>query len=268
MTRSALINVMAQAVIKASKGLLRDFGEVGNLQVSRKGTANFVTAADLRAEKVIREELYKARPQFGFLMEESGEVAGRDPSMRWVIDPLDGTTNFIHAVPYFCISVGLEKRLPDGGSELLAGVIYDPIHNDLFHAEKQGGAFLNDRRLRASARSDMSEVLLSTGSPRSGSAEYEKSLVRLQAVKARVGGIRFCGAAALDLAYVAAGRFDGYWHAQLQPWDMAAGILLIQEAGGIVTTLDGDARMMATGNVVAGNRSVQPQLREIMQQAS
>lgn len=243
---TALINVTVAAVLKAGKGLVRDFGEVDNLQVSRKGVANFVTEADLRAEKVLHQELSKARPKFGFIMEEAGELPAKPMEdgveFRWVIDPLDGTTNFIHAVPYFCISVGVEKRSPDGEVEIYAGVIYDPIHDELYIAEKGKGAYLNNRKLRvAPARDDYYFV---TGTALI-SSEYElqasaltRNALSLQAT------LRRSGSAALDMAYVAAGRYDACWFPRLQKWDMAAGVVLVKEAGGIISQLgesQGDA---------------------------
>lgn len=258
------MNVMTAAVLKAARPLPRDFGEVERLQVSRKGTANFVTVADRRTEKTLREELQKARPAFGFLMEEGGEIVGKDPEHRWVIDPIDGTTNFIHAIPYFCISVALEKIIAPGKSEILAAVIYDPIHNEMFTAEKGQGAYVNDKKLAVSRRDDFSEALFGTGSPRFGSPNYDLSNRMLHTVREKAAGIRFCGAAALDLAYVAAGRFDGYWHTGLQRWDMAAGMLLIQEAGGVVSSIHADENPLDSGTVCAANRLLHPALLNML----
>lgn len=252
--RSALITVMANAAYKAAKGLVRDFSEVDQLQISRKGTANFVTAADLRAEKTLIQELKKARPNFGVLSEEAGEIPGKDPAMRWVIDPLDGTTNFIHAVPYFAIAIGVENRITPTRSEIVAGIIYDPIHDELFHAEKYKGAYLNNRRLIVSPRKNLEEALISTGAPRQGKKDYVRSLRMLRAITSQSIGIRSCGSAALDLAYVAAGRFDGYWHNALKPWDIAAGMLLVQEAGGMVSEITGRDDVLNTGRILATNK--------------
>ena len=262
--RSALLNVMTAAALKAAKGLQRDFGEVDNLQVSQKGTANFVTAADKRSEKILYEELKKARPDFGFLMEESGEKPGKDAQHRWIVDPLDGTSNFIHAIPYFCISIALEKRLGSDSSEILAGVIYDPIHNEMFCAEKNGGAFVNDRRMQVSARRKMDEAMVCTGAPRLGKKDYVRTLHMLRSVSMSSVGLRSLGAAALDLAYVAAGRFDGYWHNGLKPWDMAAGMLLVKEAGGMATSLAGKSDMMQQGNIVAANAALHPAMLKLL----
>jgi myo-inositol-1(or 4)-monophosphatase len=267
-TASSLITIMTRAVHKAARGLVRDYGEVENLQVSSKGVSNFVTNADIRAEKTLYEELLKARPKWGFLMEESGEIAGEDPEYRWIIDPLDGTTNFIHALPYFCISVGLERTRPNGKKELVAGVVYDPLRNETFTAEKGKGAYLNNRILRVSGRREMPESLISSYVPRRGATEYQLSLTRLREITRSAVGIRIGGAAALDLAYIAAGRYDGFWHPHLQPWDMAAGMLLVTEAGGLVTDLSGTHTMMETGEVVAGNAFIQPKLRRVLARGS
>ena len=266
-SRSPLITVMSNAAIKAGKGLLRDFSEVEQLQVSKKGTANFVTAADIRTEKFLFRELQKARPTFGFLMEESGEVQGEDAAMRWIIDPLDGTTNFIHAVPYFCISIALEKKISPTKYEILAGVIYDPIHNELFAAEKYKGAYLNDRRIMVSGRRELDESLLATAAPRQSRAGYARSKKILKAVTAQDIGVRCNGAAALDLAYVAAGRYEGCWFTSLQPWDLAAGMLLVEEAGGKVTELDGEPNALKTGNIFASNAQLHTKLHGLIQAA-
>ena len=266
--RSPLLNVITAAVLKAAKGMVRDFGEVGNLQVSKKGTANYVTATDLRAEKILHAELKKARPDFGFLMEEGGEVPGKDGKHRWIIDPLDGTTNFIHAVPYFCISVALEKKISDKRSEIIAGVVYDPIHNDMFVAEKHGGAYLNDRRLHVSTRREIEDALLVTCAPRLGRKGYVESLEMLTRVTETAAGTRFFGAAALDLAYVAAGRYDGFWHNSLNSWDMAAGMLLIQEAGGMVSQIDGEEVDLAENNVLASNKHLHRKMISLLKDVS
>jgi len=235
---SALINVMSAALIKAGKGLLRDFGEVDNLQISRKGTANFVTAADIRTEKMLQAELKKVRPDYGFLMEEGGEVEGKDKTHRWIIDPLDGTNNFIHAIPYFCISVGLEK-IENGKSEIIAGMIFDPIHNELFSAEKGKGAFLNNRKLSVTSRKTIEDSMLVSGSPRSHPKRDANHFGLVHELADKGAILRYLGATALDLAYLAAGRIDSCWHYTIQPWDVAAGLLLVQEAGGTITEPDG-----------------------------
>ena len=258
---------MTAAAIKAGKGLLRDFAEVEHLQVSKKGTANFVTAADLRTEKLLHRELLKARPTYGFLMEEGGEIVGEDATLRWIIDPLDGTTNFIHAVPYFCIAIALEKKLPSGKSEILAGVIYDPLHNEMFTAEKYKGAFLNGRRIQVSARKVLDESLLSTSAPRASRNGYTRATRIMKALTSQDVGVRCNGAAALDLAYVAAGRYEGCWFTSLQPWDMAAGVLLVQEAGGMVSEIDGNENWLQTGAIMASNQLIHKKIEQIILEA-
>ncbi|HTH16023.1 MAG TPA: inositol monophosphatase family protein [Magnetospirillum sp.] len=260
--RSAILNVMMGAARKAGRGLVRDFGEVEKLQVSMKGTSDFVTSADLQAEKILRQELKKARPGFGFLLEEGGEVAGDDKSHRWIIDPIDGTTNFIHGIPHFAISIGLER---DG--ELVAGVVYEPISDSMFHGEKGGGAYLNDWRLRVSARRKLEDAVLTTGIPHRGRSGQEPFLKELVAVMENTAGVRRFGSAALDLAYVAAGRCDGYWEHGLKPWDIAAGIVLVREAGGYVTDFDGKGDMLANGDVVAANDHLQAKLVSLLKKA-
>jgi myo-inositol-1(or 4)-monophosphatase len=255
MARSAILNVMVSAATKAARGLSRDFGEVENLQVSRKGPADFVSAADQRAEDVIRAELAKARPAYGFLMEESGEIKGDDPQHRWIVDPLDGTTNFLHGIPQFAISIALERQ-----GKLHAAVVYDPIADELFTAERGGGAYLNDRRLRVATRQNLADCLIATGMPFKGHGDHAGYMRELSGLMAEVAGIRRFGAAALDLAWVAAGRFDGFWERGLAPWDMAAGILLIREAGGYVSDLSGGDAMLGTGDIAGGNEAIHRQI--------
>jgi len=257
------LTVMANAAQKASKRLLRDFNEVEQLQVSVKGPSDFVSQADMRAEQTLREELNKARPGYAFLMEESGASGSQNWSWRWVVDPLDGTSNFLHGVPHWAISIGLERRLQDGSSELAAGVIYAPAVDELFWAEKGAGAFVNERRLRVSARRDLSDALFATGIPFAAvSAPRRLAFARtLSLLMPKVAGIRRFGAAALDLAWVAAGRYDGYWELGLKRWDLAAGVLLVREAGGFVTDPGGrDPR--DTGDVVAANPYLHPVLSD------
>ncbi|GAB4359942.1 MAG: inositol monophosphatase family protein [Oricola sp.] len=255
MARSALMNVMVQAVMKAGRGLARDFGEVQNLQVSVKGPGDFVSQADLRAEQTLRTELERARPDYGFLLEEGGEVAGKDAQHRWIIDPLDGTTNFLHGIPHFAISVALERQ-----GQLVAGVIFNPATDELYTTEKGAGAFLNDRRLRVAARRNLSDCVIGCGIPHLGRGDHGRFLVQLRNVMGDSVGVRRAGAAALDLAYVAAGRLDGYWEEGLSAWDMAAGILLVREAGGFVSDLSGGSDMFGRGDVVAGNEAIQKAL--------
>jgi myo-inositol-1(or 4)-monophosphatase len=244
--------VMIAAARKAGRRLVRDFGEVENLQVSRKGPGDFVSNADRKAEETLRDELMHARPAYGWLGEETGEDPGRDGMHRWIVDPLDGTTNFLHGLPHWAISVALERK-----GELTAGVIFDPVKDEIFVAEKGGGAYLNDRRLRVSARRDMSEMLFATGVPFMGSRNLPRTLKDLAHLMPRCAGVRRLGSASLDLAYVAAGRYDGFWERGIQAWDMAAGVLIVREAGGIVRDIDSDeADPLETGAVMAANAEV------------
>ena len=246
--RSAILNVMTAAAQKAARGLVRDFGEIENLQVSKKGPADFVSNADKKAEKTLVYELSKARPNFGFLLEEGGEIEGSDTSNRWIIDPLDGTSNFLHGLPHFSISIALER---DG--EPFAGVIYEPVTDQMFAAENGIGAYLNNRRLRVSARTKLEESLFATGIPFAGKDDHDRFLTQLKEVMAVSAGVRRFGSAALDLAYVAAGRFEGFWEIGLQPWGIAAGIVLVREAGGFVTDVAGGNGMMESGEIIAAN---------------
>ena len=236
------MTVMQNAAQKAARTLLRDFNEVEMLQVSVKGPGDFVSQADLKAESTIKTELSKARPGYAFLMEESGASGGDNWNWRWVVDPLDGTTNFLHGIPHWAISIGLQKRNDKGQVEIVAGVIYNPVANEMFWAEKGVGAFLNERRLRVSSRRDMFQAVLATGIPFAISDinKQEKFVKILKSVMPKIAGIRRYGAAALDLAWVAAGRYEGFWEMDLKPWDVAAGILLVKEAGGYVTDPEGN----------------------------
>ena len=246
--RSPILNVMGNAALKAARGLIRDFGEVEQLQVSVKGPGEFVSTADLKAERIIKADLRKARPGYAMLFEEGGAEAGSDPRHRWIVDPLDGTTNFLHGIPHFAISIALER---DG--EIVAGVVYEPVRDEMYWAEKGLGAYVNDRRLRVSARRRLSESLIGTGMPFGARIEPCAYMATLTALMSATAGIRRMGSAALDLAYVAAGRFDGFWEFGLEPWDLAAGILLVREAGGYVSDLSGGHDMMASGDVLAAN---------------
>ena len=257
--RSALINVMTAAATKAGRSLVRSFGDIEKLQVSKKGPSDFVSEADHRAEKILFEELQKARPRFCFLMEEQGFIDGPDISNRWIIDPLDGTLNFLHGLGHFAVSIALER---DG--KLFAGVIYDPIGDQMFWAEAGIGAFLNSRRIRVSTRSDLSESLFATGIPFRGREGHEPFIRQLERVMAEVAGVRRFGSAALDMAYVAAGRYDGFWEQGLKPWDIAAGIVLIREAGGYITDIDGVGDMLESGSVIAANDKLHPKLRKLL----
>jgi myo-inositol-1(or 4)-monophosphatase len=250
---------MIGAARKASKRLIRDFGEVEQLQVSRKGPADFVSTADHRTEQMLFDELSKARPGYGFLLEERGLVEGKDTSNRWIIDPLDGTTNFLHGIPQFAISIALER---DG--EPYAGVIYNPITDEMFWGEKGKGAHLNDRRLRVSGRDRMEDAVFATGIPFLGTKDHEQFSRQLSKVMGATAGVRRFGSAALDLAYTAAGRFDGFWETGLKAWDMAAGIVLVKEAGGLVSEIDGGKKMLENGNILAANPSLHRPLARLL----
>jgi myo-inositol-1(or 4)-monophosphatase len=263
MLRSALLNVMVAAARKAARSLSRDFREVEKLQVSVKGPGNFVSAADHRAETILREELAKARPGYGFLGEEGGLVAGSDKTHTWIVDPLDGTTNFLHGIPQFCISIGLERQ-----GTMVAGVIYDPIADELFTAERGKGAFLNDQRLRVAARRDLGEAVFACGLPHRGRGDLALFRREFEAIADKVAGLRRFGSAALDLAWVAAGRVDAYWERDISPWDIAAGLLLVREAGGFVSDVDGKDTMMQTGSIVAGNETMHNELLKLLKSAT
>ena len=259
---SPALNVMVAAARKAGRPLIRDFNELENLQISMKGPADFVTSADKRTEKILIEELSKARPGYGFLGEEGGGIAGADKTHRFIIDPIDGTTNFLHGIPHFAISIGLER---DG--QLVSAVVYNPVTDEMFTAEKGKGALLNEKRLRVAARKKMSETLLATGIPFLGHGNHAQFAAELNAAMALTTGVRRFGAASLDLAYVAAGRFDAYWERELSPWDIAAGILLVREAGGYVTDFDGAHDVLKTGNVFAANDHLHLPLGRLLRQA-
>ena len=263
MARSALLNVMVQAAMKAGRSLARDFGEVQNLQVSLKGPGDYVSQADRKAEEIILGELARARPTYSVLAEESGARKGTDGMHRWIVDPLDGTTNFLHGIPLFAVSIALERQ-----GEIVAGVIYNPAMDELFTAERGNGAFLNDRRMRVAGRRGLSDCVIGTGVPHLGRGEHGKYLVELRNVMGEVSGVRRMGAAALDLAYVAAGRLDGFWEDGLSPWDMAAGIVMIREAGGFVSDREGGSKMFEKSNVIAGNERIHKDLSTALRRAA
>jgi myo-inositol-1(or 4)-monophosphatase len=263
MIRSALINVMTAAARKAARSLIRDFGEVEKLQVSLKGPGNFVTAADRRAEDILRTELMKARPGYGFIGEEGGKQAGEDGTHTWIVDPLDGTTNFLHGIPQFAISIGLQRD-----DTIVAGLVYNPITDELFTAERGKGAFLNDQRLRVAGRQRLEDAVVACGLPHIGRGDLELFRTEFTQVQAKVAGLRRFGSAALDLAWVAAGRFDIFWERNLSSWDMAAGILLVREAGGFVTDCLGHDAMLVTGDIVAGNETMHRELLGILKAAA
>jgi myo-inositol-1(or 4)-monophosphatase len=260
MIRSALMTVMTSAAIKAGRGLKRDFGEVSELQVSMKGPGDFVSLADQRAEKTLYTELAKARPGYGFVMEESGRVEGSDKSHTWHIDPLDATTNFLHAIPEFAVSIALER---DG--QIVAGVVYNPANDDMFVAERGQGAFGRNRRLRVAGRSELSQALFGCGIPHLGKmAQHPRFLAELKAVMDRVVNVRRMGCASLDLAHVAAGLFDAFWERGLNSWDIAAGAILVREAGGFVTGADGEANFLETGSICCGNEVMHRELLGVL----
>lgn len=260
--RSPLINVIVSSVTRATRGLRRDFGEIENLQVSRKGPADFVSAADKRVEDALHEELAHTRPDFGFLLEEKGEIKGNREDIRFIIDPIDGTTNFLHGIPNFAVSVAVEEK-----GEVVAGVVYAPLTEELFWAEKGQGAYLNDSRLRVSGRNKLEDAVFATGIPFKGREGHEAFIAEMQEIAPQVAGIRRFGAASLDLAYVAAGRFDGFWEAGLQPWDIAAGLILVQEAGGYVTAIKPGDTPLNSGDVIAANDRLHAQLERMVRRA-
>jgi myo-inositol-1(or 4)-monophosphatase len=262
--RSALVNVMIKAAEKAAKSLKKDFGEVEHLQVSRKGPADFVSNADLQSQKILRAELSKARPKFGFVVEEADKEADTsDRAERWIIDPLDGTSNFLHGLPHWAISIAAERA-----GEIVAGVVLDPIKDELFFAEKGVGAYCNNKRMRVSARKDMLDCLIATGIPFAGiMARHPRFTGQLDAAMPKVAGIRRWGVASLDLAYVAAGRFDGYWEAGLGYYDVAAGGLMVREAGGFVVPIDTGKHPLKDGNVIASNAAIHDALVKLIREA-
>ena len=262
MPASALMNVMFAAARKAGRSLARDFGEVEQLQVSLKGPANFVSAADHRAEEILFNELTRARPGYGLLMEERGEVKGADGTHRWIVDPLDGTTNFLHGIPIFAISIALERN-----GELVAGLIYNPADHETFTAEKGKGAFLNDKRIRVAARTELATALICTGIPHAGRPNHDLYLRELRAIMAVSSGIRRTGSAALDLAWTAAGRFDGFWESGIKSWDIAAGLIMLREAGAYATDIAGKDKMLETGSVIAGNETIHAKLLKLLRAA-
>ena len=260
MPRSALLNIMVAAATKAGRSLVRDFGEVENLQVSRKGPADFVSNADHRAEQIVFDELHKARPTYSFLMEEKGEVAGTDGQHRWIVDPLDGTTNFLHGIPLFAVAIALQR-----GDEIVAAVILNPVMDELYTAEKGGGAWLNDRRrLRVSGRRSLADSVVSVGIKVSGTDNDALTLRQFAQIAPAVAGVRRTGSASTDLAWLSAGRFDAFWEGKLSPWDIAPGQLLLREAGGVMTDFNGLPGSIWNGEVVAGNEALHAQLLKVI----
>ena len=259
MLHSALINVMVKAARHAGRSLSRDLGEVENLQVSLKGPANFVCRADRHAEEIVYEDLAKARPGYGFIGEEGGTREGADKTHTWIVDPLDGTTNFLHGIPQFAISIALQRE-----GTVIAGVIYNPANDELYVAERGKGAFLNDQRLRVAGRRNLSDCVIACGLPHIGRGDHELSRAEMAELQNRVAGLRRFGAASLDMAFVAAGRLDGYWERNLSPWDIAAGQIMVREAGGIISGIEGHDDALRSGNVVCGNEFVHAELVKIL----
>jgi myo-inositol-1(or 4)-monophosphatase len=255
---------MDRAARKAGVGLRRNFNEVQHLQVSRKGPADFVSKADQKAERSLYDDLLHARPDWGFVMEEGGVIEGDPTKPRWIIDPLDGTSNFLHGIPHFAISIAVEEPKPAGKGEVIAGLVYQPLTDESFWAEKGRGAWLQDQRLRVSARRDLSEALIATGIPFMGHGDFAQWSRIFGAVAPEVAGIRRFGAAALDLAWLASGRYDGYWEADLNIWDVAAGMLLVKEAGGFVTDFRGGDRALERNEFLAGNDAMHSKLHKLV----
>jgi myo-inositol-1(or 4)-monophosphatase len=259
MFHSALLNVMVKAARRAGRNLKRDLGEIEHLQVSLKGPANFVSLADKRAEETLYDELTKARPGYGFIGEEGGTREGTDKANVWIVDPLDGTTNFLHGIPHFAVSIALQRE-----GHLIAGLVYNPANDDLFLAEKGKGAFLNDQRLRVAARKKLNESVIACGLPHIGRGDFDVATQELRTLMPQVAGLRRCGAASLDLAWVAAGRLDGYWERNLSSWDIAAGMVLVREAGGFVSDIDGADKIFETRDIIAGNEHIQSELVRVL----
>lgn len=265
MALSPNINVILRAAEKAARSLVRDFGEVEQLQVSRKGPADFVSAADHRAEEIIFEELRKARPDYDFLMEERGAVksGSSESEYRWIVDPLDGTTNFLHGIPHWCISIALEHK-----KDIIAGVVFNPVNDEVFRAEKSNGAFMRNKRLRVSGRTALPDSVIAIGMPTLTRGDHGLSLKELKTIMANVAAVRESGSAALDLAYVAAGRYDGYWEYGLKAWDVAAGAIIIRESGGFATTVSGDSDPIHGQSILAANGNLHGDLKKLLYKAA
>ncbi|UWR08102.1 inositol monophosphatase family protein [Ruegeria sp. B32] len=259
MVGSANLNIMIKAARKAGRSLVKDFREVENLQVSMKGAGDFVSKADIAAENILKEELLGARPTYGWLAEEGGVIEGEDPTRRWIVDPLDGTTNFLHGLPHWAVSIALEHK-----GKIVAGVIYDPAKDEMFFAEKGEGAWMNDMRIRVSSRSRMIESIFSTGLPFGGRSDLPATLQDLARLMPACAGVRRWGAAALDMAYVAAGRYEGFWERRLNAWDMAAGIIIVKEAGGLVQPLNPEGSILSDGEVICANEPIFDQFAKVI----
>jgi len=263
---SGIIRVMEKAARKAGGKLRRDFGEVEHLQVSRKGPSDFVSKADQQAERAIWDELRQARPDWGFKLEEAGEIEGDPTKPRWVVDPLDGTSNFLHGIPHFAVSIAAQEPKLDGSGwgDVIAGVVYQPITDETYWAEKTRGAWLHDGRLRVSARGRLDEALIATGMPYQGHGDFAEWMKIYGALGPKIAGVRRFGSAALDLAWVAAGRFDGFWESDLSEWDTAAGCLLVREAGGFVTDYRGRSEAICAKQVIAGNDALHSKMHKVV----
>ncbi len=256
---SPQINLIIKACMKASRSLIRDFGEVENLQVSTKGPGDFVTSADKRTEKILIEELKKAHPGYGIITEESGMINKSNTDNRWVIDPIDGTMNFLNGIPHFAISIGYEEK-----GEITCGVIFNPITNEMFVAEKGNGAYLNNSRIRVSNKKKIKDALLVTGGPKEASKIKDKIFSEYINISNNVSNVRKFGSAALDIAYVACGRFDGYWQRELNYWDIAAGIIILKEAGGFINFFDEDNNNPLKKNIIASNSNIHNELLDLI----
>jgi myo-inositol-1(or 4)-monophosphatase len=259
MIGSANLNIMLKAARKAGRALVKDFREVENLQVSVKGAGDFVTKADIAAEAILKEELLGARPTYGWLAEEGGEIEGSDPTRRWIVDPLDGTTNFLHGLPHWAVSIALEHK-----GKIVAGVIFDAAKDEMFFAEKGAGAWMNETRIRVSGRNRLIESVFATGLPFGGRTDLPEVLQDLARLSPAVAGVRRWGSAALDMAYVAAGRYEGYWERRLNAWDVAAGIILVKEAGGLIEAIDPEDKIVEAGEVLCANEPVYEKFAKII----
>lgn len=262
MQGSANLNLMIKAARKAGRALVKDFREVENLQVSTKGPGDFVTKADRESERLIREELMEGRPTYGWLGEESGSTPGQDPTRRWIVDPLDGTTNFLHGLPHWAVSIALEHK-----GEIVSAVVFDAAKDEMFWAEKGAGAWMNERRLRVSGRRHMNEAIFATGVPFSAKRTLPATVADLARLMPACAGMRQWGSAALDLAYVASGRFDGYWERELNIWDMAAGLLLVKEAGGFVQAVREGYDVLDSGSILCGNEGLFDSFAKVIRNA-
>ena len=262
MALSPHMNIMIRAAEKAARSLVRDFGEVEQLQVSRKGPGDFVTAADFRSEEIIFTELSKARPDYGFLMEERGKAGKTGGEYRWIVDPLDGTSNFLHGIPHWNVTIALEHK-----GEIIAGIVHDPVKHETFRAEKGLGAFMRNKRLRVSGRGSIEQAMIATGAPYRARADHDRFMLEYTTIQNTCPGLRRFGSAALDLAYVAAGRCEAFWERHLNPWDVAAGSLIVREAGGMVADIDGAQNPVVTGNILASNAALFEELKKLLKSA-